>query len=227
MTQTLPLTPDEWLAHFNAREVAWKVRQRQRIEARLAAKHESRSGQPAVPVVFEPARELDSGSDGVSRDAARWLDAAHSCGWSARLIGSTAAEPTRGVVNVVTLRAARGNERVWAAWHNGAFDVAWYFGPTGMEPLGARRVGHREVVLSAPVESMSVKALLDLAKERGIVIATKNRRKDQVLVELLVRGVTHATPPARTRGVADALEGVRLVDASLAAAVASGRVPGR
>jgi hypothetical protein len=221
------MTPDEWLAHFDAQEVAWKTRQREAIEARLAAKHGSGPGRAAAPVVFEAGHELDSGSDDLPRDARRWASLAQACGWAARLVGSSAADPGKGVVEVITLRAARHDERVWAAWWRGAFDVAWYLAPAGLEKLGARRVMvHDPRASSVPIESLGVKALLVLIKERGIVIPTKDRGRDRIVAELLVRGVTHATPPAPTRGVADALEGIRLVDASLASAVASGRVPG-
>jgi hypothetical protein len=227
MSADAPLTQAEWLAYFHARQARWSARQHEEIARRLAEKYEASSRAVAVPVVFTPGHEMAPDSDGLPRDAHRWVNLALACGWSARLVGSTAADPMKGIVMAITLRAARHDERVFSAWHNGAFDVAWYVTRAGLERLGARRLSQGTLVASAPIESLPVKALLPMIKERGISIPTKDRNRDRIVAELLIRGVTHAVPPDPVRGVADALEGIRLVDASLASAVASGRVPGR
>lgn len=59
------------------------------------------------------------------------------------MVGSLAAVPASGLVTVVTVRCRRHDERCWAAWHNGRFDVAWYRGPGGLERLGWMRLGRK------------------------------------------------------------------------------------
>lgn len=66
------------------------------------------------------------------------LSLAQSTGWRAWGRRSVVAHPSRGVITVITLRCARHDERLWAAWHNGSFDSADYAcaGMDSLEHLG-------------------------------------------------------------------------------------------
>jgi len=64
--------------------------------------------------------------------------AALSAGWDARTVRSLAVDPTKGLIEVVTVRFARHDERGFAAWWNGRFQCAWLLSPLGLERLGMR-----------------------------------------------------------------------------------------
>lgn len=160
-----------WLAYFDAEALAWKTRERESISRSLALKYETHSRPVAVPTVFEPEHEIDSDSGQMPRGVGGLVDFAQAFGWSARVVASLAAHPDKGMVDVVSLRCRRRDERIAAVWWNRSFETAWYVGPPGLERLGMRRLAPGKV--------------------------------------------------AKVRGVADALEGIRLVDASLALAVPS------
>lgn len=125
-----------WLAEFARREQVWRDERQafmDRVGALATAKHESHSSDVGKPVVLE-TREADE--DDLPTAAKRVAARAAATGWSTRTVASLAAVPASGLVTVVTVRCRRHDERCWAAWHNGRFDVAWYGGPTGLERLG-------------------------------------------------------------------------------------------
>lgn len=202
----------EWLAYFDEQARAWAAARHESISRSLAEKYRTNLVSVAAPFVFEPGHEIDSGSDDVPVTAARLVETAQACGWATRLVASSAADPTKGAVRVLTLRAGRHDERVWAAWRNGAFECAWYVGPTGLERLGVKRMSCEAAAGggAVSVDSLTVAAMLEVAKEHGIVIPSKDRRKDLIVAALMVNGVREVKAPRPVRGVADALEGIRI-----------------
>lgn len=162
-----------WIAEFARREQVWRD-ERQALWDRVGAsqKHESHSSDVGKPVVLTPGEEIDAGSDRVPSSARRAAAGAIAAGWSTRMVASLAAVPTSGLVTVVTVRCRRHDERLWAAWRNGGFDVAWYVGPSGLERLGwARMGGNRKTPL----------------KMRGVLDVIEGIRGPKQWVDLLER----------------------------------------
>ncbi len=116
-----------WLALFAERHLAAIAAEHESISQRIAARHETNSHASASVVVLVPGCEMDSHIEGAYPAAARrLLVASAASGWSSRVIRSVAAVPSKGVVEVVTVRFARHDERGFAAWWNGRFDCAQY-----------------------------------------------------------------------------------------------------
>jgi hypothetical protein len=125
----------DWLAEFERRERAWFAARDARWAAIAAAHAPVARAVKAAPVV------LAGGEDVVVPAAAKRAAAAgEAAGWAVRVVGAVAAVPAKGLVSTVTVRLARHDERAWAGWLNGAFDAAWYVGPSGLERLGGRRM---------------------------------------------------------------------------------------
>jgi len=163
----------EWLARFDRVGEEYRV-QREVNWARIAAEKAPVVRVMAAPVVLEAGREIDLDDEVVSAPAAarRVASAGRATGWSVRLVASRAAVPAKGLVEVVTARARRGDERLWAAWWNGRFDVAWRVGLDGLEQLGwARMGGNRKTPL----------------KMRGVLDAIEDVRRPDQWIDLLER----------------------------------------
>jgi hypothetical protein len=145
-----------WLAEFDRRGEEFRAAAAARHRALGPMRAEVRA--VARPVVLEAGREVDvdADQDRVPSSALRLAAGAGAAGWAVRVMASSAADPTRGLVNVVTVRARRHDERVWAAWWNGSFDVAWYVGPTGLERLGWARLGGKRKI------PLKVRGVLDV-----------------------------------------------------------------
>lgn len=172
-------SPDEWLAEF--------ARRGEQFRAAASAFHRHVGGLggaveavPARPVVLEPARDVRRSDQDLPRSASGLLDLAHSLGWSGRLVASAAAHPSKGYVEVVTLRFRRHDERGFAAWWNGAYECGWYVGPDGLEPLAG-----------TPMSTRASAAATRAAKA-------------------LAAGKPEPAAVPMIRGVRDALEGIRL-----------------
>lgn len=130
----------EWLAEFDQRGREYQAERAAyhgRVAAMIAAE---RVGVVPMPVVLEPGHDVDDEMVSVPASARRVASAGRGAGWSTRMVASLAAEPKKGLAAVVTVRLRRHDERAWAAWSNGGFDVAWYVGPTGLERLGWARL---------------------------------------------------------------------------------------
>lgn len=131
-------SPDEWLAEFAGRGERFRAERaafHRYVGDRLAAER-APADAPASPVVLVVGGE-------APRSAVGLLALAHSLGWVARLVASAAAHPTKGYVEVVTLRFRRHDERGFAAWWNGAYECGWFVGPDGLEPLAGTRMRSR------------------------------------------------------------------------------------
>lgn len=165
-----------WLAEFARRELAWRAA-RQAFWDELAARSAPPKVVVAAPVVLTPGREIEVESAPAS--ARRVVSAALACGWATRLVRSVAADPGRGIVEVVTVRARRHDERLWAAWRNGAFDVSWYIGPSGLERVGwarlprTKRRGVLDVVegVRGPAQWVDVLERQDVDRAVGLISA--------------------------------------------------------
>ena len=135
--------------------------------------------------------------------------AALAAGWSARIVASLAAVPRTGLLAVVTVRARRHDERLWAAWWNGSFDTGQYLRAGGqVEKLGAERMSLAPLAVTQ-VEAMTVSQIKTLAAERGIKIPSKYA-KAAVIEYVKMQGLAASMPPPRVRGVLDAIEGLHL-----------------
>lgn len=157
-----------WLAQFTARGVAQMDAERARIVAKLDGEAMWRPlpgffGRPTrmadhgnarsegLVVVLESGRELDPHATGFSPVSARRLATSASMhGWGVRAVSSLAADPRKGLIEVVTVRFARHDERGFAAWWNGRFDCAQYLRRGQfVERLGMRRSTKVRTVLDA------------------------------------------------------------------------------
>jgi hypothetical protein len=148
----------EWLAEFARRDDAWRA-ERGEYHRAVGEKIRADLHPPAkvapAPIVLEPGHEIDSSADhlpSIASGARRVEVAALAAGWSARVVASLAAIPRTGLLAVVTVRCARHDERLWAAWWSGSFDCAQYLGPASggrVERLGWRTVKARRGVLDA------------------------------------------------------------------------------
>ncbi len=149
-----------WLTEFAQREArldAWRAAAAlrhqlmgDRIRRELHPEPQVRRTGWAAAVVLEPGREIDSESVGCPAAAGRTAAAALAAGWATRIVRSVAAVPRTGILEVITVRGARHDERFWAGWWNGKFECAQYWGPTaGIEVLGWRTVKARRGVMDA------------------------------------------------------------------------------
>ena len=151
-------TADEWRARFAeqrlAAEAAWRFERAMhsaRVAALIKAEHAPQVTKN-LPIILEPGHEIDSGADGSGcPSAARRVEsAALAAGWVARTVRSVAAIPRTGILEVVTVRGARHDERFWAAWWNGRFECAQYLRRgEAIERLGFRTVKARRGVMDA------------------------------------------------------------------------------
>lgn len=164
------MDPAAFLEAMTARGVAQQDAVRAQLAARVAARAAAKSaadGAEVVPLVIEPACEVDGG---VPDGCARVYRAAVAAGWTTRLLTATAIHPERGRIESVTVRAARPGERCWAAWWRvstpapdaalaywsaGArkapawsFEHGWLLGPLGIEALGMV-AGKRRTMIDA------------------------------------------------------------------------------
>ncbi len=150
-----------WLARFAEVDDAWRtaaaLRHRlmgERIARELHPVAESHSRFGGT-VILEPGHEIDSESDGVPSSARSAGVSALALGWAVRHVRSVAAVPRKGVCTVVTLRARRHDERLWAAWwqigdNPARFDCAQYWrAGAPIELLGWRTVKARRGVMDA------------------------------------------------------------------------------
>lgn len=131
-----------WRAEFARREAQYLFERAMRhagVAAKIAAERASVTVKAEIaPMVLET---WEADEDDLPTTAQRVVSRAQAAGWTTRTVASIAAVPTIGLVNVVTVRCRRHDERLWAAWRNGGFDVAWYSGPSGLEKLGWARLG--------------------------------------------------------------------------------------
>jgi hypothetical protein len=156
----------DWLARF-AIEDARRVAEQVQIRAEIAAKVNRIQVANVNPIqVLEPGRGLDSHIGAV----AKAVLAARTNGWTTRVVESLAADPRKGIIEIVTLRARRHDERCWAAWWSGAYQGGWYWSREAqVEALGWERLGDRVArMLKAaqagkPVpEALRVRSILDV-----------------------------------------------------------------
>ncbi len=182
-----------WLAEFAQREArldVWRAAAAlrhqlmgDRIRRELHPIVESHSRWDAT-VVLDKARELDCGlsdneQESDSRIASSLRTAAGlalSVGWATRVVGSVAAVPGKGVVDCVTLRCRRHDERLWAAWWNGSYDCGWYVGPTGLEQLMASRISTRVKLAASAAAKRGDGSGPKIVTERGLLDAIEGRR---------------------------------------------------
>lgn len=130
-----------WLAEFDQRGAQFRAERaayHEHVAAMIDAERAGVAKVAPAPVVLTSGREIDV--EDAPASARRVVAAANAAGWATRLVGSVAADPGRGIAEVVTVRVRRHDERLWAAWRNGAFDVAWYVGPSGLERVGWARL---------------------------------------------------------------------------------------
>lgn len=203
------MTPLEWAAIF-AQQDTRAVEQQRAVMAALAEKvnsiHVSTRDVNAIQIL-EPGRESDSYSGSVAKS----VQAATVNGWTVRVVVSLVAHPTKGIVSVETLRARRHDEAVFAAWWSGALDCAWYFGPTGTERLGGVDLGVAPVASGpVPIVSLTVAQMLDVAKAAGLVIPSKERKRDQIIAALIDHGIVTVDPPRPLRSILDVFDGLQL-----------------
>lgn len=156
-------SPDEWLAEFARRGEQFRAERAafHRLVGDLIAAERAPVAVVAAPVVLEPARDVCRGDRDLPRTALALLDLAHSLGWAARLVASAAAHPSKGYVEVVTLRFRRHDERGFAAWWNGAYECGWYVGPDGLEPLAGTRMRSRRAPKSGAVKIRGVHDVIE------------------------------------------------------------------
>src|SRR5512147_146224 len=127
-----------WRAEFARREAQWRFERAMHWASISAERAPAASKGEVTPVVLE---SWEADEDDLPTTAQRVVSRAQAAGWTTRMVASIAAVPSIGLVNVVTVRARRHDERLWTAWRNGGFDVAWYSGPSGLERLGWARLG--------------------------------------------------------------------------------------
>jgi len=129
-----------WLEQFDQRVTAFVAAERERIDERLRQRREAERGE--IKVVADVVILGSSCDDGdlvaASSVVRRVVASALAAGWSARTVRALAADPTKGLIESVTVRFARHDERGFAAWWGGRFQCAWLLGPLGFERLGMR-----------------------------------------------------------------------------------------
>lgn len=201
-----------WLAEFARREAVYRFERTMfgaSVAAKIAAERAPAVKPEIVPIVLDEAHEVDVDDPGVPDSARRLERAARAAGWfPLDLVAAMAADPGRGVVRTLSVRARRRDERTWAIWLNGSFDQAWYSGPTGLERLGWARMKAGPARTAMSVDSMSLSQIKALAAGRGIKIPSKFK-KSEVVEFVKAAGLTAGEPAPPLRGVLDAIEGVR------------------
>lgn len=171
----------EWLARFDDAATAWRA-ERDRLWTRVAAG----STEPAVaavgPVIIEPGREVWLGDrDDEPAALVRLANAAMGAGWSVRIVRAAAAVPRLGALETWSLRCARADERLIAVWWVNDGKATFNLGVyQGPMATGVQRLG---------METLATRA-------RKIAKAAAEGRT--------IPG------PLTTRGVMDAINGVRL-----------------
>lgn len=179
-----------WLAEFAEqqaqREGQWRYERAMRW-AEISAKAAPPVVVEAKPIVLEAGHDVEVDDDVVPRSASAAARLGIAAGWAVRVVASSAAVPSRGVVSVVTVRARRHDERLWAAWNSGGFDTGWYVGPGGLERVGGVRMS----------------TLVKLA------LAAADRAAAKATIIPYKIGPSGPSKPVTTRGVLDVIEGVR------------------
>jgi hypothetical protein len=140
---------DQWdyVLQFAAAGVEQQRVERERIAAIVAGAATVAPALAAHPVVLD-ARLCDV--DDAPASARRLAGAASAAGWRAKFVWALAADPRRGLVESVTVRLTRHDERCFAAWWNRSFQGAWYFSSsTAPERLGWRTTVKIRSVLDA------------------------------------------------------------------------------
>lgn len=207
----------EWLAHWAAAEARYlgeRDERYRRIAAKIKAELHPEPRVAPAPVVLVGATEVESDSCPV--DSVRTaVAAARGTGWAVRVTLARAFEVSArgkgGVVESYAVRCARHDERLWAAWWNGAFECGQYFrrgGTGGVELLGGSRMG-AWAPGAVSVDAMTVVQIRALAVERGIKIPSKYA-KAAIVEHVKALGLVAADAPPPRRGVLDALEGLHL-----------------
>lgn len=139
-----------WVEAFAAAGRAAMAAEIERIATKIRGDDDVRSGARCAalvggPVVLERGREIDAQSQACPASARRVVAAAGGAGWQARTVRALAADPRKGLIESITVRARRHDERLWAAWWNGSFQHAWYLGAGGLEQLGMARVTGKRI----------------------------------------------------------------------------------
>ena len=198
----------EWLAQFDRIGEEYRAG-RQAHWDRCAARGRPVVVARAAPVVLEVGRDWADDEPVTPKAAAGMASLAKACGWwPVRVVVSVAADPGKGLLRVVTVRARRHDERVWAGWVNDAFDAGQYLiSGASIEQLGGVRMSSASLA-STSVDAMTVPQIKNLAAERGIKIPSKFK-KAEVIEHVKAAGLTAAVPPAPRRGVLDVIEGIR------------------
>jgi hypothetical protein len=173
-----------WLHEFARREQVWRD-ERQAFWDRLGAERHREARVEAMPVVLTPGHEIDVDDEAVPRSARAVAKAGIAAGWAVRVVASVAADPGRGILSIVTVRARRHDERLWAAWNRGGFDTAWYVGPGGLERLGGQRLATlaKSAMTRANKAGVEVKA----PEVRGVPDVIEGVRGPKQWVDLLER----------------------------------------
>jgi hypothetical protein len=176
-----------WLAEFARREQVWRD-ERQALWDRLGAEQrrvQDELSHVAMPVVLTPGHEIEVDDEAVPRSARAVAKAGIAAGWAVRVVASSAAVASVGVVSTVTVRARRHDERLWAAWNRDGFDTAWYVGPGGLERLGGQRLATlaKSAMTRANKAGVEVKA----PEVRGVLDVIEGVRGPKQWVDLLER----------------------------------------
>jgi hypothetical protein len=176
---------DAWLAEFARREGQWRFERTMRW-AEISAKSAPKAAAiVAGPVVLEVGHDVELDDGAVPRSAQAVARAGIAAGWAVRVVASSAADPAKGLVSVVTVRGRRLDERFWAAWNRGGFDTGWYVGPGGLERLGGQRLATlaKSAMTRANKAGVEVKA----PEIRGVLDAIEGVRGPRQWVDLLER----------------------------------------
>lgn len=202
-----------WRAEFARREAQYLFERAMRhagIAAKIAAERAPVTAKAEIVlVVLEADHEVDADDDLVPSSARSAARAAAAVGWfPVELRAALAAVPGRGLIRTLSLRARRHDERFFAIWRGGSFDVAWYVGPGGLERLGGERMKAGSAQETVSVDDMTLPAIKALAAERGIKIPSKFK-KPEVLDFVKEIGLSSGAPAPKLRGVLDVIEGVR------------------
>lgn len=208
------LSPGEWLARFADDGRAQIEAEHERIGAKIHAAPEIEA-QPTI-VVLERAHQIEPDDPRVPTAARVLCAAALSLGWAARVLLSVAADPARGLLVCVTVRCARHDERLIAAWLNGRFDSGQYLrSGAALESLAADRAKAALFAGGAmAIEGFTAARLRELARERGVKIPS-TAKKAEIIERLRAVGVSSGAIVPPRRGLLDAIEGLHLTRQSV------------